>query len=167
MLSNITNKEYCVGFAFYKDKVVLIKKNRPDFQKGKLNGIGGSLEGDEDPVSAMVREFKEETGISTSIRNWNEVGKLDEPKLDVTVYCFYSFIYKYEYDTIVKNINNGVCLSKDEPLVVVDIYKELEQLHKEGKTLYNILDIIRDITKRIYPRLKVLDSSIPFVKRLT
>lgn len=160
--------EYVLGFAFYKDKVILIKKNRPEFQKDKLNGIGGKIEKNEDAIGAMVREFKEETGITTSIRNWNPLGRLDEPELvDVNIYCFYCFLFKYEYEAIETIIKNGICLSDGEPLVIVDIYKELEKLHNENITLYNILDLIREITKRIFPRLKVLESQIPFVKRLS
>ena len=62
---------YVVGFLFNPDmtEVVLIKKNRPDWQKGLLNGVGGKIESGEDPITAMIREFKEETGVE--IYNWN------------------------------------------------------------------------------------------------
>jgi 8-oxo-dGTP diphosphatase len=45
--------KYVVGFLFNegKTKVVLIKKNRPDWQKGYFNGVGGKIEGDETPAS--------------------------------------------------------------------------------------------------------------------
>lgn len=58
-------KKYVVGFLFNDDmnKVALIYKNRPDWQIGKLNGIGGHIEENELPYSAMVREFTEETGV--------------------------------------------------------------------------------------------------------
>lgn len=56
--------EYVVGFLFSPDleKVVLIRKTHPDWQKGLLNGPGGKVEDGETPYDAMVREFKEETG---------------------------------------------------------------------------------------------------------
>jgi 8-oxo-dGTP diphosphatase len=53
-----------------RDRVILIRKNRPDFQKGKWNGIGGKLEANESPLDAMVREFREETGIVTQPTDW-------------------------------------------------------------------------------------------------
>lgn len=55
---------YVVGFLFSdsRDRVALIEKKKPDWQRGKLNGIGGKMEGDELPLDAMCREFKEETG---------------------------------------------------------------------------------------------------------
>jgi 8-oxo-dGTP diphosphatase len=38
--------KYVVGFLFNSDtnKVCLIKKNRPQWQKGRLNGVGGHIE---------------------------------------------------------------------------------------------------------------------------
>jgi 8-oxo-dGTP diphosphatase len=55
---------YCVGFMFSEDgRILLVQKNRPQWQAGLLNGIGGKVEKGEVPMQAMVREFEEETGI--------------------------------------------------------------------------------------------------------
>lgn len=56
---------YVCGFYFdHKvQRVVLIWKNKPAWQKGKLNGVGGKIENRELPIAAMRREFCEETGI--------------------------------------------------------------------------------------------------------
>lgn len=53
-----------VGFFFDQDggSVVLLRKQRPAWQAGLLNGPGGKIEPDETPLAAMVREFHEETG---------------------------------------------------------------------------------------------------------
>lgn len=61
-------KSYVAGFCFsrYETSVVMVKKARPDWQAGKLNGVGGKVEPGETPVQAMVREFKEETGLKVS-----------------------------------------------------------------------------------------------------
>lgn len=73
--------DYVVGFAFdlRMSKVALIRKNRPEWQAGLLNGIGGKIERvkgggriAEEPIDAMRREFKEETGFP--MFNWNDVG---------------------------------------------------------------------------------------------
>lgn len=54
---------YVAGFMFDgSGNVALVKKNKPEWQKGKLNGIGGKIEEGETPIEAMVREFDEETG---------------------------------------------------------------------------------------------------------
>lgn len=63
---------YVVGFAFNFDysEVLLIEKLKPEWQKGKRNGIGGKIEFGESQVQAMVREFREETGVETIEDNW-------------------------------------------------------------------------------------------------
>jgi 8-oxo-dGTP diphosphatase len=55
---------YVVGYLFSEDtlQVLLIRKNRPTWQAGRLNGVGGHIEPGESPEEAMCREFKEETG---------------------------------------------------------------------------------------------------------
>jgi 8-oxo-dGTP diphosphatase len=58
-------QSYVVGFLFSPDykKVVLIRKNRPQWQIGKLNGVGGHVEDSESPNASIIREFEEETGL--------------------------------------------------------------------------------------------------------
>jgi 8-oxo-dGTP pyrophosphatase MutT (NUDIX family) len=70
-------KDYVVGFAFDAyGSVALIQKQRPTWQKGKWNGIGGSREQAETGSEAMAREFYEETGMRTKPEDWKLVGKL-------------------------------------------------------------------------------------------
>ncbi len=84
---------YVAGFAFRHNRegdhahVLLIRKNRPEWQAGLLNGIGGHVDVDEDMcIHAMVREFREETGIETSVRDWQHFVGLALP---------YGFVYFY------------------------------------------------------------------------
>jgi len=58
-------REYVCSFLFSPDRarVVLIRKNRPAWQAGKLNGVGGKIEPGESPRQAARREFREETGL--------------------------------------------------------------------------------------------------------
>lgn len=46
--------------------VALVSKLRPEWQKGRLNGIGGHIEEGESPVEAMIREFQEEAGATVT-----------------------------------------------------------------------------------------------------
>jgi len=59
---------YTVGFLFSEDesKVALIRKTKPEWQAGKLNGIGGKIEKGETERECMRREFREEAGVDIS-----------------------------------------------------------------------------------------------------
>lgn len=54
-----------LGFLFSPDcsEVILIRKKRPKWQAGRLNGVGGRVELGETPHHAMRREFREETAL--------------------------------------------------------------------------------------------------------
>lgn len=68
--------QYVNGFLFDPTlrHVVLMRKNKPVQQEGLLNGIGGKIEKGETPLEAMIREFKEETGMS--VKNWQHFATL-------------------------------------------------------------------------------------------
>lgn len=53
---------YVLAFIFSHDlkEVLLVNKQRPDWQKGKWNGLGGHIEKDEFPFQAVKREISEE-----------------------------------------------------------------------------------------------------------
>jgi len=91
---------YCLGFMFGPylgfglpsqeryNKVALIRKNKPEFQVGKLNGIGGKVEPeDATPFDAMVRKFKEETGVVMKIEEWYRFATMLFPE-EIIVDCF-------------------------------------------------------------------------------
>lgn len=63
--------EYVAGFYFDQtyDYVLLMRKNRPDWQSGRINGIGGHIEPGESPWNAMKREFREEAGLT--VDHWD------------------------------------------------------------------------------------------------
>ncbi len=63
---------YVLGFLMDRGFVVLVRKERPSWQKGRLNGVGGHLEEGEDELQAMVREFHEETGFMVQRERWKE-----------------------------------------------------------------------------------------------
>lgn len=82
---------YVLGFLFLNNRrsVVLIRKNKPEFQAGKLNGVGGRIEPGEHLYAAMAREFLEETGKSTTPSTWRKFAILEFP--GATVYCFSAY----------------------------------------------------------------------------
>ena len=91
---------YCLGFAFdipafvsegaIAANVALIRKVKPTWQAGRLNGIGGSIESfDVEPIDAMVREFREETGFETSRTAWEHFHTMGGETWQVE--CFKTF----------------------------------------------------------------------------
>lgn len=86
--------KYVVGFAFTPEesRVWLIRKERPKWQRGLLNGVGGKIEDGETPLEAMVREFKEEAGLE--IREWDPVVRLSILGNGAVIYFFRTFLDK-------------------------------------------------------------------------
>lgn len=91
--------EYVLGFAFCKDysgfnRVMLIRKNKPVWQAGKLNGVGGKVElTDPTTCCAMSREFEEETGLKSEPAAWKRFAIMEFPA--ARVHCFTTvFIWK-------------------------------------------------------------------------
>lgn len=97
-MNNMNNKiEYVNGFLFSPDykRIVLIRKNRPTFQIGKLNGIGGRIEQDEAPIDAMKREFIEEAGLD--VENWHKFSIMEGNDWIVHMYVAISEDYTKTY----------------------------------------------------------------------
>lgn len=121
---NNNKQDYCLGFIFNKDldRVLLIKKNRgPKDIVGKLNGIGGKIEVNEQAIDAMVRESKEETGLD--ILAWKGLCILDFSF--GKIYCYYVvtddiFNYKQIEDEII-DIYDISKLDKNKSCVVSNI----------------------------------------------
>ena len=64
---------YVCGFVFNTtlSDVLLIRKLRPDWQAGRLNGIGGRIDPGEDPRTAMSRECRQECGLAIDPQDWH------------------------------------------------------------------------------------------------
>jgi 8-oxo-dGTP diphosphatase len=64
-MPDLPERHWVVGFLLddVAERVVLIRKNRPAWQAGHLNGVGGKVELGETLLQAMVREFREETTL--------------------------------------------------------------------------------------------------------
>lgn len=83
----ITN--YVLGFAFDDvGRVALICKNKPKWQQGLWNGIGGKIECNESTDKAMTREFHEETGVYIPPEYWRPIGLMHLPNANVCVFTY-------------------------------------------------------------------------------
>lgn len=99
---------YVCGFAFNTfNCVALIAKSKPEWQKGRLNGVGGKIEGNESPQEAMVREFDEETGIYTDHNKWTEFCTMKGP-----IWCVHFMVY----NTVIDAYNTHILPNKEEPV---------------------------------------------------
>jgi 8-oxo-dGTP diphosphatase len=87
----LLRERYVVGLLFDNNRnyVVLIRKTHPEWQNGNLNGPGGHIEEMETPEEAMMREFKEETGLEVAL--WDEVVTLYNYSLGWEVTFFRAF----------------------------------------------------------------------------
>lgn len=103
--------DYVVGFMreALSDRVLMIRKSKPVWQAGLLNGVGGKVDQQvakvppraielcavltgkpesefqketrlETPLEAMVREFEEETGIVTNPDEWRLIMYMRDPR---------------------------------------------------------------------------------------
>ncbi len=138
-------KQYTLGFAFNHNRsaVALIKKTRPDWQKGFLNGIGGKLEKDELPIDGIIREFFEETG--KIITNWTFMGALhgpdaSDPDSKYIMHVFKTFSELHTLRT-----------TTEEEVVIVD----LNRLHRR-KLVHNLDWLIQMLLDDNVKELNVL-----------
>lgn len=89
--------KYVVGFLFSTNRrnIMLIRKQHPKWQKGKLNGVGGVIQEDETPAQAMKRECFEESGIDIEIQKmpqksvWQKFALVENDHFEL--HCFRAF----------------------------------------------------------------------------
>lgn len=81
--------KYVVGFLFDDDQVVLIQKRRPEWQRGKWNGVGGKVEDGETYLQAMQREFREEAYPGEI--DWSPFLTMTFPETDAEIVFFRAF----------------------------------------------------------------------------
>lgn len=149
-------KQYVLGFAFSRDKkdIVLISKLKPEWQKGKLNGVGGKIESNEKRYHAMIREFKEETGVDTNITQWELFGKMifndDVTGIPSEIHCFKLF-NNLIYDCKTIEQEEIMRVAVDTALSVLPVMKNLPILIRlalsDEFTYSELSDGIMELTK--------------------
>lgn len=107
--------------SLMRGEVVLIRKNRPAYQEGKLNGVGGKVELNEPIIEAMIREFYEETGLE--ILDWEYDTTLSGD--DFVVHFF---------STVSDRIFEVATMTDEE----VGVYKVNDVLMKQLKCMDNL-----------------------------
>lgn len=65
-------QRYVAGFALAPSSVLLVRKTHPVQLAGRWNAVGGKVDAGETDYQAIVREFKEETGLVTFESDWQQ-----------------------------------------------------------------------------------------------
>lgn len=102
--------QYCLGFLFNRigRRVLLIRKERPEWQKGRWNGIGGKINTAELPCRAMERECLEEAGLHILADSWAHFCTFAGS--DYAVHCFKCFSGQVE---LAESKTDELCLVHD------------------------------------------------------
>lgn len=91
-----------------ENDVLLIRKTKPEWQAGRLNGIGGKIEPAESPAFAMAREFYEETGCGIlDARNWDLRIRLTHPNRDSLVFFYHAWMPRHRMQSCVNTEGKG------------------------------------------------------------
>ena len=61
-------------------------KTKPEWQAGKINGLGGKVEEGEEASTCIQRELKEESGLIIEATAWTHVASLQGPLWVVDVF---------------------------------------------------------------------------------
>ena len=135
--------KYVVGFLFDEsvNNVALIKKIKPKWQNGLLNGIGGKIEDGETPLEAIVRELYEESGAKTS-------------KESLTHFCNMSGTNNdgsdFEIDFFFGYYNLNSLITKTEEQIEIHCVEDVRKLKTIGNITW-LVALAEDFLKGNYP----------------
>lgn len=121
----------------------LILKQKPEWQKGLLNGIGGKIEEGETASQAMTREFYEEAGVSTPEDQWVLFCSMSGGNNDgseFTLECFYTF-----------GTLNGLHSPELEKLQIVNIEGLIGRNYKTVGNVPWLVSLALDFSKGVHP----------------
>lgn len=105
-------------------KIVLIKKNKPKWQEGLLKGVGGKIELiDKNPKETMVREFQEETGVTTLPIDWfcfhieSFLQRIEQTKSNVGVKVYFMLCISDKFKTVQNKTDEEIIITDSEDLI--------------------------------------------------
>ncbi len=122
-------KLYVAGLLFCGGDVALITKSHPEWQAGRLNGIGGQIDDGETPEAAMAREWREETGDASAALFWKHFATLSG--LDYVVYWYTDVTaWKFNFDNTDRDEPVGWYDSRALPDNIIDNTRWLLEMSK-------------------------------------
>jgi 8-oxo-dGTP diphosphatase len=140
--------KYVVGFMFnpQMSMVAMIRKKRPKWQNGLMNGIGGKVEPGESVEDTMIREFSEETGYDTH-EKWRvfcAASGVNNDKSTMVIDFFYTF----------GPLHKLVSMT-DEEIVIVNVTEIFQEPKKFIGNIPWLIALCLDYGKGIYPPIFV------------
>lgn len=140
--------DYVAGFLFDQSlvNVALVEKQKPEWQRGFHNGIGGKIEENETADQAMRREFREETSVD--IPTWIHFCTLIEPMpapSEWSVEFFYAIASGEQF--------NGLQSVTEETIRAVrisEIGRQISELYGEVKLMPNLKWLIPMALNSLY-----------------
>ena len=131
-----------LAFIEKNDEILLIERAKKEaFAYKKLNGIGGHIEKGEDPLTAIRREVKEESGLEISDFTLHAVIFIDvESEKGVCVFV-YSALYDHgelcssDEGNLIwakKGELANLCVVKDVPIIL----DAIEESKRDGSVKY-------------------------------
>ena len=116
-----------LAFISRGDEVLLIHRNKKNaFAYKKWNGIGGHIEKGEDPLTAIRREVKEETGFLIEKFDLNAVVFISQ-KIDVGIMLFV-FSSNFDNDNIISSAEGEVKWIKMNEISLYDTVEDISYL---------------------------------------
>lgn len=95
--------KYTIGFIKKGDQILLLNREFPTWM-GNWNGVGGKIEKGETPLACILREIKEETGITLAHATYKGIvsWQVDQQREGGMYAYFAELPDTYEYPTPIK-----------------------------------------------------------------
>lgn len=110
-------------FITHGDDVLLLKRSpHQRIFPNRYNGVGGHIERDEDPLSGVVREVQEETGLDVHDVRLRGVIHVDagDPQIGILVFVFSAQANSREFTDSVEGTLEWVARERVDELPLVD-----------------------------------------------
>jgi 8-oxo-dGTP diphosphatase len=92
----VDKKKYVLIHAYdvkHPERVLLVEKNRPAWQRGCLNLLGGKIEEGESELDCAIRELKEESGLTIKSTRRRQLDGHPDVKLMGAIVSEASMVY--------------------------------------------------------------------------
>lgn len=108
---------FVMVMAYDDPAFIMIRQYRYPLHQAVIEFPGGSIDGDEDPLDAAKREFKEETGFTAAL--WTKLGAISSPN-HATIFLAQELTDSHEHQMADDGIESYVHLTSDQINIMID-----------------------------------------------